>query len=103
MRTALKCPFMHARFPLAVLLMTFAGSIHAATVVYPFSGFGNTWAREPFALNELNLASFRYQQVYDASRFAAVLQDGLTITQVLFNVDNEFPRGFSTVFPDIQI
>ena len=94
---------MDARFALAILLLPLAASVHAATVVYPFNFFGNTWAREPFALNELNLTSCRYQQVYDAARFAAILPDGMTITQVLFNVDNEFPRGFNTVFPDIQV
>ena len=94
---------MDARLALVVMLLPLVASVRAATVAYPFNFFGDTWTREPFALNELNLTSCRYQQVYDADRFAAVLPDGLTITQVQFVVDNEFPRGFNTVFPDIQV
>lgn len=100
---------MLSRFALAILLMPLAVGIHAATVVYPEFSFDDSWAREPFALNELNLTSCRYQQVYDAARFAAIrpdggaLPDGGTITQLVFLVDNEFPHGFNTVFPDIQV
>lgn len=89
--------------------MLIAVSTRAATVMYPFGTTSIAWAREPFALNELNLTSCRYQQVYDAARFAAILPDGGalpdggTITQLLFVVDNEFPHGFNAVFPDIQI
>ena len=100
---------MHARYALAILHLSFTVSIHGATVTYPRGTTSIAWAREPFALNELNLTSCRYQQVYDAARFSAILPDGGalpdggTITQLLFVVDNEFPRGFNTIYPDIQI
>lgn len=100
---------MLSRFALAILLMLIAVNTRAATVMYPFGTTSIAWAREPFALNELNLTSCRYQQVYDAARFAAILPDGGalpdggTITQLMFVVDNEFFHGFNTAFPDIQI
>ena len=107
--TALKHSLVPVRFALAILLLPIAVSIHAATVGYPRGTTSIAWAREPFALDEIGVFTCRYQQVYDAARFSAILPDGGalpdggTITQLLFVVDNEFPRGFHTDFPDIQI
>lgn len=94
---------MNKPIPFVALLTSIALTSSAASILFPFTGSGNAYVWEPFALNELNETSCRYQQVYDAGRFLAVLPDGLTITQLVFAVDSEFPRGFNTIFPDIQI
>lgn len=86
------------------LIALFAGTARSATVVHPGFSFEDTNAFEPFGLDRsYGIFTCRYQQVYDASRFAAVLPDGLTITQLVFVVDNVFPTGFDSVFPDVQI
>jgi len=57
---------------------------------------GNSY---PFNIGASNM---RYQQVYDASQFAAVPTDGAMITAISFRVDAGFP-AFSGTLPGIQI
>lgn len=101
--TTLKLSFFRRRFLLALVLLLVARVTNAATVLYPFLGADNSQAREPFGLDDIDLFTCRYQQIYDASRFAAVLPSGGVITQMYFSVDNELPHFFRTDFPDIQI
>lgn len=101
--TTLKRSFARWRFLQALVLLLVVPVTNAATVLYPFGGADNSNAREPFGLDDVGVFTCRYQQVYDASRFAAVLPYGGVITQMYFIVDNEFPRWFNTTFPDIQI
>lgn len=55
----------------------------------------------PFNIGALNIPSLRYQQVYAASEFSALLPNGGYITHVSFRVDGT-RDPFSSTLPDIQ-
>lgn len=77
----------------------------AADVFYkvPFRGVeGDTSALEPLGLEQLNVPSCRYQQVYGASDFGGLPEGGI-ISQIIFRSDRDFGRAFTTLLPDIRI
>lgn len=56
----------------------------------------------PFSIDEFNLKSLRYQQIYDAGEFA-VLSEAQLITQILFRPDRNEGNAFSSTLAHIQI
>lgn len=96
----------HAILCVSVLLgfsVVLAGQARAADVFYqvpPVGGDGNTHALEPFGLENLNVPSCRYQQVYS---FGDALPGGGTITEIIFRSDRNVGHAFTTLLPDVQI
>lgn len=94
-------------FPL-LWLLSFASATPASrpfTISMPFAGADSptNYAREPFALEELGIASSRYQQVYGASEFAGLADHGAFISWIAFQSDGTFGRGFGADLPSIEI
>jgi hypothetical protein len=56
----------------------------------------------PFGV-EVPDVTTRYQQVYDASQFAAQIPNGGLITEIDFRVDGPHGFSFASTLPDIQI
>jgi hypothetical protein len=76
------------------------------TVVVPNSLAGvegNSNNGFPFNIATFGLSSQRYQQVYDASQFAALAAGGELITQIAFRPDVTFGAVFSSTLPSIRI
>jgi hypothetical protein len=64
---------------------------------------GNDANFAPFGIGAGTNVSMRYQQVYDASQFAATIPNGGLITEIDFRVDGRNGFGFAATLPDIQI
>lgn len=71
----------------------------------PYGGvFGNTYALEPFAFEELGASSIRYQQVYSASEFGSLLPaGGGIISGVRFGSDDIWGRAFTTGWTNVHL
>src|SRR6266566_5958929 len=65
---------------------------------------GNENTAFPFGVTpSFGIPSMRYQQVYDASEFAALSAEGEFITTIYFRVDTDTGHNFTCVIRDMQI
>lgn len=69
----------------------------------PAIGGGNSYALEPFGMEELAVPSMRYQQVYTASAFAGLPPQGGVITEIVFAADPVFSDWWSTTLPAVEV
>src|SRR5688572_2348922 len=92
----------------ALLLVLFAAmpSGRAALIVVPnsqASAEGNSVESAPFSIADFNIETMRYQQLYTAANFSSIDPGGSFITQILFRLDKDVGRSFSTTIPSIRI
>ena len=93
---------MNRMLTLIALLVALAGRPSAFVVVPNELGDveGNTTQVSPFG-SSIPGSSVRYQQVYDASRFAALRPEGEFITAIYFRVDSVGGYPFGVILPDV--
>ncbi len=88
---------------LSILLFVLWHSLGWSAQIQVPTSVPNTDSLLPFALEQFNIQSCRFQQVYGTSAFSTLSPGGQYITELRFRADPGTGRGFETVLPDVQI